>query len=64
MKSEPLSYLSSENIGPWEIYLAQVDRVTPYLGKLAYWVEDLKRPKRILVVDVPIHTDDGLGGHF
>ncbi|MER3553069.1 MAG: glutamate dehydrogenase [Meiothermus sp.] len=64
MKSEPLSYLSSENIGPWEIYLAQVDRVTPYLGKLAYWVEDLKRPKRILVVDVPIHTDDGLVVHF
>lgn len=30
MKSEPLSYLSSENIGPWEIYLEQVDRVTPY----------------------------------
>jgi len=38
MKSEPLSYLSSENIGPWEIYLEQVDRVTPYLGKLAVLV--------------------------
>ncbi|RIH82097.1 Glutamate dehydrogenase [Meiothermus luteus] len=64
MKSEPLSYLSSENIGPWEIYLAQVDRVTPYLGKLAFWVEDLKRPKRILVVDVPIQLDDGSVAHF
>ncbi len=64
MKSEPLSYLSNENIGPWEIYLAQVDRVTPYLGKLAFWVEDLKRPKRILVVDVPIALDDGSVAHF
>jgi glutamate dehydrogenase (NAD(P)+) len=64
MKIEPLSYLSSENIGPWEIYLAQVERVTPYLGKLAYWVEDLKRPKRILVVDVPIQLDDGSVAHF
>ncbi|MCX7741103.1 MAG: Glu/Leu/Phe/Val dehydrogenase [Meiothermus sp.] len=64
MKSEPLSYLSSENIGPWEIYLAQVDRVTPYLGKLAFWVEDLKRPKRILVVDVPVQLDDGSVAHF
>ena len=64
MKPEPLSYLNGENIGPWEIYLAQVDRVTPYLSKLAYWVEDLKRPKRILVVDVPIHMDDGSVAHF
>lgn len=64
MKSESLSYLGTENIGPWEIYLAQVDRVTPYLGKLAFWVEDLKRPKRILVVDVPIAMDDGSVAHF
>ncbi|RDI96200.1 Glu/Leu/Phe/Val dehydrogenase [Meiothermus sp. QL-1] len=64
MKSEPLSYLCDENMGPWEIYLAQVDRVTPYLGKLAFWVEDLKRPKRILVVDVPVQLDDGSVAHF
>ena len=42
------SYLAKDNLGPWEIYLEQIDRVTPYLGKLAYWVETLKRPKRIL----------------
>ena len=58
------SYLDPNNIGPYEIYLEQVDRVTPYLGKLAYWVETLKRPKRILVVDVPIHLDDGTVAHF
>ncbi len=58
------SYLDPNNIGPFEIYLEQVERVTPYLGKLAYWVETLKRPKRILVVDVPIHLDDGSVAHF
>lgn len=45
-------------------YLQQVDRVTPYLGSLARWVETLKRPKRILVVDVPIEMDDGTIAHF
>ena len=48
------SYLNSEHLGPWGNYLQQVDRVTPYLGSLARWVETLKRPKRILIVDVPI----------
>lgn len=63
MKSDTLSYLG-QDIGPWEIYLTQVERVTPYLGKLAYWVEDLKRPKRILIVDVPIRLDDGRVAHY
>ena len=58
------SYLPETNLGPWEIYLEQIDRVTPYLGKLAYWVETLKRPKRILIVDCPIHLDDGSIAHF
>jgi glutamate dehydrogenase (NAD(P)+) len=58
------SYLQADHLGPWGIYLQQVDRVTPYLGHLARWVETLKRPKRILVVDVPIHLDDGTVAHF
>jgi glutamate dehydrogenase (NAD(P)+) len=58
------SYLPKNDLGPWEIYLEQVDRVTPYLGKLAYWVETLKRPKRALIVDVPIQLDDGSIAHF
>jgi glutamate dehydrogenase (NAD(P)+) len=58
------SYLSQDDLGPWEIYLEQVDRVTPYLGKLSYWVETLKRPKRILIVDVPIQLDDGSIAHY
>jgi len=58
------SYLNADHLGPWGIFLKQVDRVEPYLGNLARWVETLKRPKRILVVDVPIHLDDGTVRHF
>lgn len=58
------SYLQADQLGPWGIYLQQVDRVTPYLGHLARWVETLKRPKRALIVDVPIHLDDGTVAHF
>ncbi|MDW8335621.1 MAG: Glu/Leu/Phe/Val dehydrogenase [Tepidimonas sp.] len=58
------SYLDAEHLGPWGIFLQQVDRVTPYLGSLARWVETLKRPKRILIVDVPIQMDDGTVAHF
>ncbi len=58
------SYLDPAHPGPWGIYLEQVDRVTPYLGSLARWVETLKRPKRILIVDVPVELDDGTVAHF
>jgi glutamate dehydrogenase (NAD(P)+) len=58
------SYLDSNHPGPWAIYLEQVDRVTPYLGPLARWVETLKRPKRILIVDVPVELDNGTVAHF
>lgn len=58
------SYLDPDHLGPWGTYLAQVDRVTPYLGPLAKWAESLKRPKRSLIVDVPIHLDNGTVAHF
>lgn len=58
------SYLDASSLGPWGVWLEQVDRVTPYLGNLARWVETLKRPKRILIVDVPIERDDGTIAHF
>ena len=58
------SYLDASNLGPWGNYLQQVDRVIPHLGNLARWAETLKRPKRILIVDVPIHMDDGTVAHF
>ncbi|HAT30700.1 MAG TPA: glutamate dehydrogenase [Janthinobacterium sp.] len=58
------SYLNPQDLGPWGNYLEQIDRVTPYLGSLSRWVETLKRPKRILVVDVPIERDNGTIAHF
>ena len=64
-QSHPLpSYLQADHLGPWGNYLQQVDRVTPYLGSLARWVETLKRPKRILIVDVPIELDNGTIAHY
>ena len=32
-----LSYAQPSNLSAWGTYLAQVDRVTPYLGPLARW---------------------------
>jgi glutamate dehydrogenase (NAD(P)+) len=60
----PLSYATTGGDGPWATYLSQIDRVTPYLGHLERWVETLKRPKRCLIVDIPIEMDDGSVRHF
>jgi glutamate dehydrogenase (NAD(P)+) len=59
-----LSYVTPNATSPWHTYLSQVDRVLPYLGPLAHWSETLKRPKRALIVDVPIEMDDGSVAHF
>mgnify|MGYP000290552924 CR=1 FL=1 len=53
------SYLQPAQHGPWDIYLQQVERVRPHLGELERWVETLRRPKRALIVDVPIQLDNG-----
>ncbi len=54
-----LSYANAE-YGPWKTFLEQVDRVAPYLSEdLSKYVDTLKRPKRALIVDVPIIMDDG-----
>ena len=64
LSSTPVSYVQPSHDGPWQTYLAQVDRVLPYLGHLARWGETLRRPKRALIVDVPIEMDDGRVEHF
>ncbi|MCF9045694.1 Glu/Leu/Phe/Val family dehydrogenase [Acinetobacter nectaris] len=58
-----LSYVN-ENTDAWQTYLAQIDRVAPYLGDLKNYIDTLKRPKRALIVDVPIVMDDGSIQHF
>ena len=64
MSMSNLTYVGKEPSSPWATYLTQVDRVLPYLGPLAKWSETLKRPKRALVVDVPIELDDGTIAHY
>jgi glutamate dehydrogenase (NAD(P)+) len=59
-----LSFVHPNETSPWGTYLSQVDRVVPYLGPLARWAETLRRPKRALIVDVPIEMDDGSVAHF
>ncbi len=61
---ETLSYVAGHPESPWHTYIAQVERVTPYLGSLSKWVETLKRPKRALIVDIPIELDNGTVTHF
>jgi len=62
--NQPLSYVHPSPDSPWGTYLMQVDRVAPYLGHLERWIETLKHPKRMLIVDVPIELDDGSVAHF
>jgi len=59
-----LSYVTDHPDSPWNVYLMQIDRVLPYLGKLSRWADTLKRPKRTLIVDIPIEMDDGRIAHF
>jgi glutamate dehydrogenase (NAD(P)+) len=59
-----LSYAPALPDSPWRTYLSQIDRVLPYLGSLSRFVETLRRPKRALVVDIPIEMDDGSVRHF
>jgi glutamate dehydrogenase (NAD(P)+) len=58
------SYLDAHALGPWGHYLQQIDRVLPHLGSLSPWADTLRRPKRIMVVDVPIELDNGTMAHF
>jgi glutamate dehydrogenase (NAD(P)+) len=62
--NEPLSFVHPTPDSPWGTYLSQIDRVMPYLGHLAPWAETLRRPKRMLIVDIPIEMDDGRIAHY
>jgi glutamate dehydrogenase (NAD(P)+) len=58
------SFLDSSSLGAWGDYLEQINRVEPYLGNLRKLADSLRKPKRILIVDVPIERDDGTIEHF
>ncbi len=59
-----LSFLDPAHPQPWASFIEQIDRVAPHLGKLGYWLETLKHPKRVMNVGIPIQLDDGTLAHF
>lgn len=61
---DKLSYISEGSTTAWSTYLQQIDRVAPYLGELNRWIDTLRRPKRALIVDIPLQMDDGTIRHF
>ena len=62
--NEPLSFVHPTPDSPWGTFQSQIDRVLPYLGPLSRWIETVRRPKRCLIVDIPIELDDGRIAHF
>ena len=59
-----MSYLNPSAPEPWASFVVQIERVKPHLGHLSKWIETMKHPKRILIVDVPIIRDDGSVAHY
>ncbi len=49
---------------PWGIHLDPVARALPDLGRLWRWADTLRRPKRTLIVDIPIEPDDRTIAHY
>ena len=59
-----LSYAAAPKGSPWNTFLSQVDSAVPFLGDLASMADTLRRPKRALIVDIPVRMDDGSVRHF
>ncbi len=59
------SYIDGrQDTASWDMFLEQVSRAEPYLGKWSPWIDTLRRPRRALIVDVPVQMDDGSIAHF
>ena len=59
-----LSYVDENEGQAWLNFLEQLDRVEPYLGDLKENLDHLRRPKRSLIVNIPVKMDDGTVRHF
>ncbi|HCK29925.1 MAG TPA: Glu/Leu/Phe/Val dehydrogenase [Acinetobacter ursingii] len=59
-----LSYVDENEGQAWLNFLEQLDRVEPYLGDLKENLDHLRRPKRSLIVNIPVKMDDGTVSHF
>lgn len=63
INNNSLSYIRDDDQA-WLTFIEQIERVRPYLADLEEHIDVLKRPKRTLIVDVPIVMDDGSIRHF
>lgn len=63
MMVKRLTYADQDTTA-WNNYLNQLDKVAPYLGELKDRLDILRRPKRSLIVDIPVEMDDGTIQHF
>ena len=59
-----LSYFDENEGQAWLNFLEQLDRVEPYLGDLKENLDHFRRPKRSLIVNIPVKMDDGTVRHF
>jgi len=59
-----MNYIEHSDNPAWDTYLRQIDKVAPYLDGLRKYLDTLKRPKRALIVDIPVVMDDGSIRHF
>ena len=59
-----LTYVDENEGQAWLNFLEQLDRVEPYLGDLKENLDHLRRPKRSLIVNIPVKMDDGTVCHF
>ncbi|GAA5020025.1 Glu/Leu/Phe/Val dehydrogenase [Acinetobacter puyangensis] len=63
MMIKSLTY-ADQHTTAWSNYLNQLDKVAPFLGELKDRLDILRRPKRSLIVDIPVEMDDGSIQHF
>ena len=63
MMLKNLTY-ADQHTTAWSNYLSQLDKVAPFLGDLSDRLDILRRPKRSLIVDIPVEMDDGTIQHF
>jgi glutamate dehydrogenase (NAD(P)+) len=62
--TRPTYIEAPQDTAPWDMFLEQVSRAEPYLSNWSSWLNTLRRPRRALIVDVPVQMDDGSIAHF
>ena len=64
MTSPHPTYSGRQDTAAWDMFQEQVTRAEPHLGPLSRWIPTLRRPRRALIVDVPVRMDSGDLIHF